>query len=361
MELYGGGKLILAPMVRVGTLPARLLALKYGAGLVYSPETVDKKLEKCSRRVDSATGCIDYLFTDGQHRTSLVFRTLPREKERLILQLGTADPDSALRAALLVQPDVSGIDVNCGCPKRFSTHAGMGSALLRDPNRLCSILQSLVSGQPLPVSAKIRLLQSDLSDTISLVRRLWETGISALTVHGRTPAQRYEVRADWEAIRAIRAVSPTGKPVILNGDLFTGADFARAMSDIRCDSVMLARAAQNNMSVFKAILEDCDLLPLDEVTREYLALAVLVKNPLHNTRYCLIQAWAAQPKTPQVKELLRRLYVCKSYHALGELFSIPISVEQSAMIDHDIFNDEDLEKGYTAEQQDARLRLQIQE
>lgn len=32
---YRGGKVVLAPMVRSGELPSRLLALKYGADLVW--------------------------------------------------------------------------------------------------------------------------------------------------------------------------------------------------------------------------------------------------------------------------------------------------------------------------------------
>ena len=36
MSLSYQGKIILAPMVRVGTLPMRLLALKYGADIVYA-------------------------------------------------------------------------------------------------------------------------------------------------------------------------------------------------------------------------------------------------------------------------------------------------------------------------------------
>ena len=41
---YGGGKIILAPMVRVGTLPARLLALEYGADIVFCEEVIDHRL-----------------------------------------------------------------------------------------------------------------------------------------------------------------------------------------------------------------------------------------------------------------------------------------------------------------------------
>jgi tRNA-dihydrouridine synthase 2 len=48
---------------------------------------------------------------------SLIFRTTALEKDRLIFQLGTCDPDTALTAARMVEADVAGIDVNMGCPK----------------------------------------------------------------------------------------------------------------------------------------------------------------------------------------------------------------------------------------------------
>lgn len=82
--------------------------------------------------------------------------------------------------------DVAGIDVNCGCPKRFSIQAGMGAALLKEPEKLELILRTLVSGVPtgLPVTAKIRLLPN-IEDTLNLAKRLASTGIRALTVHAR--------------------------------------------------------------------------------------------------------------------------------------------------------------------------------
>lgn len=45
-------KIVLAPMVRVGTLPMRLLALRYGADIVYSEEIIDFKLLKCYRQIN---------------------------------------------------------------------------------------------------------------------------------------------------------------------------------------------------------------------------------------------------------------------------------------------------------------------
>lgn len=45
-------KVILAPMVRIGTLPMRLLSLDYGADIVYSEELIDWKLLRCERKIN---------------------------------------------------------------------------------------------------------------------------------------------------------------------------------------------------------------------------------------------------------------------------------------------------------------------
>lgn len=45
-------KLILAPMVRGSKLPMRLLALKYGADLVYTDELIDYSLLVAKRKVN---------------------------------------------------------------------------------------------------------------------------------------------------------------------------------------------------------------------------------------------------------------------------------------------------------------------
>lgn len=54
-NLNYANKIILAPMVRVGTLPMRLLALKYGADIVYTEELIDWKFLKSIRRINGTT------------------------------------------------------------------------------------------------------------------------------------------------------------------------------------------------------------------------------------------------------------------------------------------------------------------
>ncbi|KAH9923165.1 uncharacterized protein BXZ73DRAFT_91478 [Epithele typhae] len=152
---------MLAPMVRSGALPTRLFALKHGAKLVWGPETVDKAILHATREVDPVTGIVSY---NGVSRA--IFTTHPIEKPFLIYQIARR----------------SGIDLNCGCPKPFSTHSGMGAALLSTPDLLCSILTALREAMPpeIAISAKIRLLPNQ-EDTLKLVERIVNTGITALT------------------------------------------------------------------------------------------------------------------------------------------------------------------------------------
>ena len=79
-----------------------------------------------------------------------------------------------MNAARLVENDVAGIDINMGCPKKFSIQGGMGSALLDHPEKIkqvgkplktplslsifSKILETLVTHLSIPVSCKIRCL-----------------------------------------------------------------------------------------------------------------------------------------------------------------------------------------------------------
>ena len=273
-------KLILAPMVRIGTLPMRLLALDYGADIVYTEELIDWKLLRSLRRENSVLGTIDYVDkTDG----TITFRTCRRERDKVVLQIGTCDPTRALKVAKMVEQDIAGIDLNMGCPKLFSMLGKMGAALLKEPETAINILKTLVDNLSIPVSCKIRVL-SNVEETLELCERLASTGISAIAVHGRTVHERPQHANRNEVLKEISARLTV--PVIANGgskEIQKHSDIFKFKEATGCSSVMLARAAQWNCSIF------CKegLLPMEDVIKSYVKYAINCDNSPSNTKYCV--------------------------------------------------------------------------
>ncbi len=62
------------------------MARKYGADFVWTEEIIDRKFINAVRYENKELGTIDYV---SPRDYSLIFRTLPSEKEKLILQIGT--------------------------------------------------------------------------------------------------------------------------------------------------------------------------------------------------------------------------------------------------------------------------------
>lgn len=156
-----------------------------------------------------------------------MFRTCSREKERLVLQIGTSDPERAVEVARMVEKDVAGIDVNMGCPKKFSLLGGMGAALLKEPQKAVDILNKLVENVTIPITCKIRVLP-DLEATLRLCDTFVATGIAAIAVHGRTIEERPQHPNRNHVLREIS--NRLSIPVIANGgsrDIQTYSDILR--------------------------------------------------------------------------------------------------------------------------------------
>ncbi|THU96842.1 tRNA-dihydrouridine synthase 2, partial [Dendrothele bispora CBS 962.96] len=307
LENFKNG-VVLAPMVRSGALPTRLFALKHGATLVWGPETVDKAILHAERVVDPVTGVVSY-----NGKSKAIWMTHPVEKPYLIYQIGSADPELAVQAARTVMNDISGVDLNCGCPKPFSTHAGMGAALLTNPDLLCSILTALREAMPphITVTAKIRLLPSQ-EDTLELVERIVNTGISALTVHCRTRNMRDRDRAVIERLREIvDFVKGMGKDiaVIENGDCLGAEDANRVREATGAHSVMIARAAESNPSCFSST-------PIVDLNKNlipsYLRVAKYLDNHWSLTKFCISQFKGPSVNSTKAEEKRVREAVIKA-------------------------------------------------
>ncbi|XP_006585896.1 tRNA-dihydrouridine(20) synthase [NAD(P)+]-like isoform X2 [Glycine max] len=264
-------KLVLAPMVRVGTLPFRLLAAQYGADITYCEEIIDHKMLKCERRINELIGSTDFV---EKGTNNVVFRTCDEEKDRVVFQIGTSDAVRALTTAQLVCNDVAAVDINMGCPKSFSVSGGMGAALLSKPE--------LIHDRNLntPVTCKIRLLKSP-HDTVELARRIEKTGVSALAVHGRKVPDRPRDPAKWNEIADV--VSALSIPVIENGDVFENDDVERIKSATGASSVMVARGALWNASMFSPEGK----VSYEAVKREYIRKCILWDNDIKSTKHTL--------------------------------------------------------------------------
>lgn len=356
------GKLVLAPMVRSGELPSRLLALHYGADLVWGqscityiclmnevssnltcdflgPETVDHSMIGTTRRLNPATNTIDFVRVPhyGQKqpppdaKESVIYRLHPEHEDRkLIFQIGTSDPDRAVAAARLVASDVAGIDVNAGCPKPFSTSGGMGAALLKTPDKLVAILEALVKNIVpefhIGVSVKIRILET-AEETEALVRRLVATGITGLTVHCRTTPMRPREKAIRGQLRMVADVChEAGVACIMNGDVEDRDSTAKLIEEFGVDGAMIATAAEKNSSCFRT-REQGGLAPWNEIVEKYIEFAIDTHNKWGNTKYMLCQI------VPGKQPAYQKVQTCKSYTSLCEILGYDNLLEKAKDVD----------------------------
>eukprot|EP00124_Ichthyophonus_hoferi_P005144 Ihof_evm1s680 gene=Ihof_evmTU1s680 len=310
-------KLILAPMVRVGTLPMRLLALQYGADLVYTEELVDHKMINCRRVVNEIMNTIDFVLPDE----TVVFRTCAAEKDKVIFQMGTADPGRALQVAQLIYKDVAGIDINMGCPKDFSI----------------AILTTLINNIPVPITCKIRILSS-YEETIALARLIESTGVAAMGLHGRTIPERPRMPAHYDHIKAV--AEAVGMPVIANGGSLDYEDFDGLMKfkEITgCSSVMMGRTAMWNPSCFRPE----GLLTSHQQVTDYIKLGIQYGNRYENSKFNILQLMREELTTP----LGKMLFGTKEYSEAVESFGLQDYLTTWSKKHEDIKNRIEGEKG----------------
>ncbi|GAV64653.1 Dus domain-containing protein [Cephalotus follicularis] len=269
-------KLLLAPMVRVGTLPFRMLAAEFGADITYGEEIIDHKLIKCEPKLNEYIGSTDFV---EKGTGNVVFRTCHQERNRVVFQMGTSDAVRALSAAQIVCKDVAAVDINMGCPRSFSMTGGMGAALLTKQELIHDILTTLKRNLDTPVTCKIRLLKSS-QETVELARRIEKTGVSALAVHGRKVADRPRDPAKWNEIADI--VASLSIPVIANGDVFEYNDIQRIKIATGSSSIMVARGALWNASIFSP-----EGIHWEDVKREYVRKSILWDNDVKSTKHTL--------------------------------------------------------------------------
>lgn len=223
---------VCAPMVRYSKLPFRMLVRKYNCDVCFTPMIMSES------------------FVQSEEARKVEFTTNKGDRP-LIVQFAANNPSDFVSAAEIVSPYCDGVDLNCGCPQRWAMQAGLGSALLKQPNLIRDIILQLRNriADHFSVSAKIRILP-DIRKSVDVCKQLEAVGATFLTVHGRTPDQRNEP-VNREAMKEIRR--SVSLPLIANGGVKTKNDAVQLQQDTGYQGVMCAQGILENPALFTGI------------------------------------------------------------------------------------------------------------
>ena len=247
----GKHPLLLAPMENISDPSFRYVCKRLGADLMYS----------------------EFISSDGLIRNgekSLKKLQIFDYERPIGIQLCGHLIESMVEAVKIVEqlnPEI--IDINFGCSVKKIVAKGAGAGMLNDIPKMVKMTSAIVNETNIPVTVKTRLgVDENNKNIIEVAERLQDTGIKAITIHGRTLTQRFKGAADWTLIGKVKNNPRMRIPVFGNGDI-NGPDIAKLMFDkYVVDGIMIGRASIGNPWIFKEIkhyLEKGEKLPLPTI------------------------------------------------------------------------------------------------
>ena len=220
---------VLAPMAGITNAAFRRLCREQGAGLFVSEMVTARAL------------------IERREETFRLIKPGVGESPRSV-QLYAVDPVVLGKAVdLLGSEDLADhIDLNFGCPVPKVTRRGGGAALPFKRRLFSAIVESAVktaSKYGIPVTVKMRVgIDSDHHTFLESAKSAADLGVTWVALHARTAAQLYEGRSDWNKItELVEHLSNTDVPVLGNGDIWSGEDAVRMMSQTGCAGVVVGR------------------------------------------------------------------------------------------------------------------------
>lgn len=255
----GERPLLLAPMEDVTDQSFRLICKEFGADMMYTEFINSDALIR-----DAAKSFAKLRIDDAERPIGI--------------QIYGSEIEPMVEAALIAQaanPEI--IDINFGCPVRKIAGRGAGSGMMKDVPKMVEMTRQIVEAVDLPVTVKTRLGWDEESKNIEeIALRLQDTGIEALTIHGRTRAQMYKGEADWTLIGKVKNNPQIHIPIIGNGDITSAERAAEVFDRYGVDAVMIGRATYGRPWIFREIKHyfEHGTLMLQPSVRERVELAV---------------------------------------------------------------------------------------
>jgi tRNA-dihydrouridine synthase B len=180
----------------------------------------------------------------GIDRT-LEYAEFTDEERPISIQIFGGDPVKMAEAAQIVEgmgADI--VDVNMGCPVPKIAKHNAGCSLMREPSHAASVIDAMVRAVKIPVTVKMRAGWSDAERNAPVLAKMVEdVGASAVAVHGRTAAQSYGGRADWDIVADI--AERLRIPVFGSGDCTEPEDIIDRLQR-GVDGVLVGRGVLRN-------------------------------------------------------------------------------------------------------------------
>lgn len=228
-------KLILAPLAGYTDLDFRLICRRFGVDITFSEMISVKGVRYRQKKTIS--------MAEGDNKDT-----------PYIVQLFGNTPDDFADAAIHITekiPQVSGFDVNCGCPVRKVLKQGAGVALMRNPILIGQIVKALRNTTKLAVSVKIRLgWDKNSINYIDVAKIAQDNGADYITLHARDKDQLFSGEIDYNAIASLKKALTI--PVVGNGNVCDLPSYKR-IKETGCDSVMIGRHAIGNPWIFEVL------------------------------------------------------------------------------------------------------------